>query len=166
MTLPKNRLFSATSKLDGVGQDRPGNTDLIRKALRRDLTQLIFCFDLPNFVLTGRFHAVQKRPTQQLKWKVAWYALEALRFNLFLASPKWFPKCAWIYLFIGTAYLVRSGHFLHKIGFLYYQGNRNVGNFLTNINCSFAIIKLFHMNNKMYFCFAFHQSFIRISKHK
>ena len=30
-------------------------------------TQLIFCFDLPNFVLTGRFHAVEKRPTQQLK---------------------------------------------------------------------------------------------------
>ena len=65
-------------------------------------TQLIFCF---CFVLTGRFHTVQKRPTQQLKWKVAWYALEALRFNLFLASPKWFPKWAWIYSFIGTAYL-------------------------------------------------------------
>ena len=34
---------------------------------RENLTQSIFCFDVPNFVLAGRLQAVEKPPTQQLK---------------------------------------------------------------------------------------------------
>ena len=58
-------------------------------------TQLIFCFDLPNFVLTGRFHAVEKRPTQQLKWKVSSILLELIATASKTASQYCFIAKIW-----------------------------------------------------------------------
>ena len=57
--------------------------------------QLIFCFDLPNFVLTGRFHAVKKRPTQQLKWKVSSILLELIATASKTASQYCFVTKIW-----------------------------------------------------------------------